>query len=66
MNLYTVEFFFIWNVSDNHDDLKMEYLLKKKYSAKIINLICENEAFTAFMYKTIIIKFVIIVKIVII
>lgn len=65
MNLYTVELFIIWNVSDNHDGLKMEYLLKK-ISAKIINLICENEAFTAFMYKTIIIKFVIIVKIVII
>lgn len=52
-------------MSDNHDGLKMEYLLKK-ISAKIINLICENEAFTAFMYKTIIIKCVIIVKIVII
>ncbi len=28
---------------------------KQTYSAKIINLICENEAFTAFMYMTIII-----------
>ncbi len=61
---HTVE---LWNLSENHDGPKMLYIYiysiyyyyffnkKQTYSAKIINLICENEAFTAFMYMTIII-----------